>query len=89
MPFIFWRTIEKARAEGVELFDLGRSDLDTPGLITFKQRLGGRDQPLEYVRYSMQPSRAGRPMRIPQAVLARLPDALFVAAGRALYRHAG
>ena len=40
MPFLFWRAIQAAKALGVEELDLGRSDLDQPGLIAFKAHLG-------------------------------------------------
>lgn len=51
-PFLFWKVIEAAKLEGFEELDLGRSDLDNEGLITFKNRLGGHSSPLSYWRLS-------------------------------------
>ena len=33
MPFLFWRVIQDARARGFTDMDLGRSDIDQPGLV--------------------------------------------------------
>ena len=44
MPFLFWRVIQDARARGFEELDLGRSDLDQPGLIAFKDHSARRDR---------------------------------------------
>jgi lipid II:glycine glycyltransferase (peptidoglycan interpeptide bridge formation enzyme) len=90
MPSLFWRAIEDARAAGFRAFDLGRSDSDNEGLITFKERLGAVGSKLTYLRFARPGRRAGRrPFSLPAALLARLPDPLFVTAGRLLYRHVG
>ena len=90
MPFLFWRAIEDAKELGLETFDLGRSDLDNPGLSTFKERLGGTASTLTYYRY---PARAAVTRRsstaIASRVLSRLPGPILVTLGRALYRHIG
>ncbi|HEY1263451.1 MAG TPA: GNAT family N-acetyltransferase, partial [Terriglobales bacterium] len=49
--FLFWRTIQDAKAEGAHTFDMGRSDLDTPGLIHFNSNWGTADLSLTYWRY--------------------------------------
>jgi CelD/BcsL family acetyltransferase involved in cellulose biosynthesis len=90
MPSLFWRAIEDARAAGFQAFDLGRSDSDNEGLITFKERLGAVGSKLTYFRFA-RPGRGARrrPFSLPAGLLARLPDPLFVTAGRLLYRHVG
>jgi hypothetical protein len=90
MPFLFWKAIQDGKALGVRTFDLGRSDLNNPGLIQFKDRLGAASTPLTYFRDSAHP-RAGRhwPKRLASSMLGRLPDPLFTAAGRLLYPHMG
>src|SRR5262249_27737023 len=40
MPLLFWQAIEGGKALGLGKFDLGRSDVDDQGLITFKNHLG-------------------------------------------------
>jgi len=92
MPFLFWRLIEESKASGADEIDLGRSDLDNLGLITFKDRLGARKQLLRYYRYSplgkpvTPPAWALQPFR---QICAILPDAVLRSAGRILYKHLG
>ena len=40
MPFLFWRLIQDAQARGFVELDLGRSNVDQPGLIAFKEHFG-------------------------------------------------
>ena len=94
MPFLFWNVIQYARHDGACRLDLGRSDLDNAGLMTFKDRLGAERSELQYLRYagrrSPAKSEAGWGARMAQRVIADvLPDRLFVSAGRLLYRHFG
>ncbi|MFO7693218.1 MAG: GNAT family N-acetyltransferase [Vicinamibacterales bacterium] len=92
MPFLFWRAIQAAKALGVEELDLGRSDLDQPGLVAFKEHLGGVRSELTY--YTRPEIRAGAGRRDPFDRLAReairyLPDAVLDLSGRFLYKHLG
>lgn len=48
MPFLFWKTILEAKADGATEFDLGRSDLGNKGLLEFKDRLGSNRSALLY-----------------------------------------
>jgi hypothetical protein len=82
-----------AKSEQFEEFDLGRSDLSNPGLIRFKDHLGGTQIPLTYWRVP-EAKKAGSGLGLlhrpsVQAVLTRLPDPIFRFVGRILYRHAG
>jgi Acetyltransferase (GNAT) domain len=92
MPFLFWKFFEESKAAGVEMIDLGRSDLDNSGLLTFKDRMGAQRRRLAYLRYEpgaehSVPARAGLSR---MARFARLvPEAVRPAAGRLLYRHFG
>ena len=92
-PFLFWRAIREAKAAGANIFDMGRSDLDNPGLINFKSNWGTRNLPLTYWRW---PERSARRALAPSAskklggyVFARLPDNVLVMLGSKLYRHIG
>ena len=94
MPFLFWQTIQRAKAEGAAEFDLGRSDVDDWGLIAFKNHLGAAATPLTYYRYpaiSAAPAILSGFMqhRKVSAVFAHLPSVLLRAAGNFLYRHIG
>jgi len=91
--FLFWKTIQEAKERGADVFDMGRSDLDNPGLINFKSNWGTPDIPLTYWRFPA-PSPAPAPGRarakmVGSYLLARLPDSLLILLGRTLYKHAG
>jgi hypothetical protein len=89
--FLFWRAIQDAKAQGVQEFDLGRSDLSNGGLLAFKDHLGARRIPLTYYRYTGR-RRAARTAWKP--VLARhafglVPKRIQATVGSRLYRHFG
>jgi hypothetical protein len=92
-PFLFWQTIQDAKQNGARTFDMGRSDLDNPGLINFKSNWGTRDLPLTYWRFpEVAEKTAEAPSRARKAgsyVISRLPDPLLILLGRTLYKHVG
>lgn len=91
-PALIWKVIQQGKQEGATSLDLGRSDLSNPGLIAFKERLGGHATELSYYRTPGAVERAAEtgPAREWAAkLLARMPDSLFGAAGTLLYRHMG
>lgn len=93
MPWLFWKVIREARERGITELDLGRSDWENEGLITFKDRLGGKRSSLNYWQYPQSTSRkgllVGRVKRPAGWLLAQTPQPVFIAAGRVLYRHFG
>ena len=92
MPFLFWKLIEESKSAGADEIDLGRSDLDQQGLITFKDRLGASKQLLHYIRYSRS-KKTDAPSRWHlnriREIFPRLPDLGLLSAGRILYKHLG
>ncbi len=90
---LFWRTIQDAKAQGAETFDLGRSDLDNPGLLRFKSQWGSREIPLTYWRYpqAVRDSVKGfsGAKTFGRKMLCHLPDSLLILVGKTLYKHAG
>jgi hypothetical protein len=92
MPFLFWRLIEDCCAAGVTEIDLGRSDVDNPGLISFKDRLGASIKSFSYFRY-LPSDRANVVSLVPtktvKLISSMLPDYVLELAGRVLYRHMG
>jgi Acetyltransferase (GNAT) domain len=91
MPLLFWKAIEAGKQGGVTEFDLGRSEIDNPGLIHFKENFGAESSLLQYYRLparAMQP-RASWGARIARDVFARMPGSLLTATSRLLYRHLG
>jgi len=92
MPFLFWRLIEESKAWGAEKLDLGRTDLDNEGLIAFKDKFGA---PKRLVTYYRHPNVKGVApggdwdLQGIRKLCPILPDAVFSAAGRVLYKHMG
>jgi CelD/BcsL family acetyltransferase involved in cellulose biosynthesis len=89
MPFLFWKTMQEARAAGLTDFDLGRTDRDNPGLLQFKERLGGIRSPLIYIRHGARRRSSPRFVRVPPALMAKMPTRLLEMAGTVLYPHLG
>lgn len=90
MPLLFWRAVQEGKQQGAEEFDLGRSEIDNPGLVAFKERLGATRSPLVYFRAGQrQPDSSRWQARIVRRLAARLPAFVGQAAGAALYRHVG
>jgi hypothetical protein len=91
MHLLLWTAIQDAKRSGLQEIDLGRSDLDMPGLVAFKDRWGSTRSRISYLRSTpegrgvLTPSRVG----LAKQLFGRLPDPLLVAAGRLLYRHIG
>ena len=89
---LFWRAIQDAKRDGVVKYDLGRSELDNPGLVTFKENWGAVSEPLEYYRLPAQQAfqlNSGWRTRVAKSVFSMMPDPLLAATGRLLYRHIG
>ena len=90
-PYLLWHAIQDAIRKGLEVFDLGRSDYDNHGLITFKDRWNSVRSLLAYIR---SPANAPKPSH---ATLARnplfqtacryMPDNCLTAIGHLSYRH--
>jgi hypothetical protein len=90
MPFLFWKTIEEAKRDGLDELDLGRSSLSQPGLIAFKNRLGAARSTLTYYRVPEPRDEAHRgPWWQPGAqwLIRHLPNRALSVASRVLYRH--
>ena len=88
---LFWRAIQAAKEHGAEELDLGRSDWDNPGLITFKSRWGAGPSSLTYYRYphAVSSGRGTRWKARLTPLFSRVPAGLQPAIGRLLYRHLG
>lgn len=91
MQFLFWQAIRKAVEDQLWEFDLGRSDANDAGLITFKDRWGAVPQPLTYIAFPPQRKApiSLRNERIRRHICSLVPNALLAASGRLLYRYMG
>jgi len=90
-PMLFWETIQEAKRNGQTELDMGRSDLDDPGLSVFKEHWGSVPTPLTYWRYPAEPShpRPAWQKDWTSRVIAASPDRVLHLAGNLLYRHMG
>jgi lipid II:glycine glycyltransferase (peptidoglycan interpeptide bridge formation enzyme) len=93
MQLLLWKTIEDASARGFAELDMGRSAIDQPGLVAFKDHWGTTRENLTYVTCP-KPSqiRAGLmrgTLGVARWVLSRSPPSALVRLGRAFYHHAG
>jgi CelD/BcsL family acetyltransferase involved in cellulose biosynthesis len=89
MPLLFWRAIEFAKAHGLLELDLGRSDVDNPGLIAFKDHFGSPRRSLTYYRYSGRadvPSHHWPPVAA-HVASALIPRAIQARVGGHFYKH--
>jgi len=91
MAFLFWKTIQEAKEEGLEELDMGRSNADNVGLIAFKEHWRAAGTTLSYWRYPVRfrgPLSARRQSLLRRFVQAA-PDVALEAVGTLLYRHIG
>jgi len=89
---LHWKAIQAAKACGIVEFNLGRSDYDNPGLIAFKDHWGAARIPVNYYRCPAPHPQSESNSRLAGAakrLLVSVPDPLFVAFGRLMYRHVG
>jgi CelD/BcsL family acetyltransferase involved in cellulose biosynthesis len=94
---LLWKAIKQAKERGLHRFDLGRSDADNNGLITFKTRWGAKQSTLTYLRYAAKgnsrnnfiPARADWRVRLARRIFSHTPNACLPALGSLLYRHVG
>jgi hypothetical protein len=90
-PMLFWQTIQEAKRNGQNELDMGRSDLDDPGLSVFKEHWGSIPAPLTYWRYPAKESRTKPAWQksLANRVVSASPDRVLQLAGNVLYRHMG
>lgn len=88
---LFWNAIQEAKASGMEELDMGRSDTDQLGLVTFKERWGAKRSTVNYWRYPFRAaaSRPERLMKYAKRIISVAPDISLVVLGNLLYRHIG
>jgi predicted N-acyltransferase len=97
MHLLYWKAIQDAKARGLRRFDLGRTDADQQGLITFKSRWGAAKSVVTYSRYSLSGqaahvfdlSTARWKSRVAKSMLSNLPPAALSFIGQRFYRHIG
>ena len=91
VPFLLWNAIQEAKNKGCEEFDMGRSDSNNLGLISFKQRWGTVRTELSYWTYpdGVVPNVSEWQMDMLRRLVPFTPTFALTIAGKMFYRHAG
>ena len=94
---LYWEAIREAKNSGLRTFDLGRTDLDQPGLILFKNRWGADPSILTYSRCSIagksehifDPRSTDWKAKTAKLLFGHAPTGFLSVLGNLLYKHIG
>lgn len=88
---LLWTAIRWGCENGYHTFDMGRTELDNPGLRSFKNGWGTHEEPLVYSLIGVPASKhtpVARVSQLPKALIRRSPVWVGRAIGELLYRYA-
>jgi hypothetical protein len=91
-PWLLWNAIAAAKISGATSFDMGRTQADHLGLLTFKNHWVSQPQPLVYWSFptvSALDSVGGWRLKVAQGFFSHMPERLLEVTGRTIYRHIG
>jgi hypothetical protein len=91
-PWLLWRAIAAAKSSGAIEFDMGRTEVDNPGLLAFKNHWVPQPTQLVYLRFpEAKPLDApgAWKIRFAKRVFSCMPKNLLRLMGRLIYRHIG
>ncbi|HET7106174.1 MAG TPA: GNAT family N-acetyltransferase [Candidatus Acidoferrum sp.] len=92
MPWLLWNAILKAKSTGATQFDMGRTEVDNLGLLTFKNRWVPHPTQLVYWRYphtASFDSIDSWELKFAKRVFSQMPASMLTYAGKLIYRHIG
>ena len=92
MPLLFWRAIQEGKELGAQEFDLGRSEVDNPGLVNFKEHLGAARSQLVYLRiepHRSRPTVTDWKIRYARKAFSHMPNPCLKLVGNLFYRYIG
>ena len=91
MAFLFWQAIREAKEKGLDEFEMGRSNIDNLGLISFKEHWGAVGKPLSYWAYPHSPhtNQSTFEKAVLRCLIPATPDSVLAMVGKHLYRHIG
>lgn len=92
MFLLMWHAIQDAKLSGARYFDLGRSERENVGLVTFKEHWGSTNRPLPYYRYRggiNTDVQSSWKLWFIKKTCSYLPDPLLESLGAVLYKHTG
>jgi lipid II:glycine glycyltransferase (peptidoglycan interpeptide bridge formation enzyme) len=90
-PWLLWRAIAAGKSNGATKFDMGRTEEENAGLLTFKNHWVAQPQRLVYWRFPDLPTDSvnGWKLKMAKHVFSFMPDGLRTMAGKLIYRHIG
>src|SRR5271157_375567 len=88
---LFSTSIQWACENGFTLFDLGRTDIDNPGLCRFKKGWGADEMPLNYYNIPQKSTQPipGNLMKIMKPIIQKSPLWVCQFTGELLYKYVG
>ncbi len=89
---LLWKAIQEEKQAGLNWFDLGRSDLDNPGLVKFKSHWGATHTTISYWEFpapTKPQTNHSTLQKVAGQFFEHMPDRFLITAGRLLYRHMG
>ncbi len=92
MPWLLWRAITTAKANGASNFDLGRTEEENASLLAFKNHWVSEPRRLVYWRFpdaSSLGSVNGWKLKMAKVLFSSMPTGLRTIAGKLIYRHIG
>ena len=92
IPWLFWSAISAAKRDGATRFDLGRTEEESTGLLTFKNHWVPEPQRLIYWRFPEIPSLGAAnnwKLKMAKHLFSSMPGSLRTMAGNIIYRHIG
>lgn len=91
-PWLLWKAISAAKASGALQFDMGRTQEENLGLLTFKNHWVPSAKRLTYWRFSdtrpLDKSSAWK-LELSKHLFSHMPNALLILSGKLIYRHIG
>jgi len=91
-PWLLWRAVESGKAIGARELDMGRTQADSGGLLTFKNNWVPDPQRFVYWKY---PNSAALDsidhwkLGVAKRIFSHMPDRLLTVAGKLIYPHIG
>ena len=92
IPWLLWNAISDAKLSGAKEFDLGRTQDDNEGLLTFKGHWVPHPSRLIYWKYPDAPaldSANGWKLKAAKQMFSYMPEKILRMTGRLIYRHIG
>ena len=92
MPWLLWKAALDAKLSGAREFDLGRTEENNPGLLTFKNHWDPQPLRLAYWKFPYTPSFDSInswKLKLAKRVFSHMPGGMLTLTGKIIYRHIG